>query len=241
MNTPRANQLIARLPRVDQQRFFAASKRVELVSGEVLNEPGESIRHVYFPIESDISLMSPLDNHASLEVALIGNEGMLGIALAQGVDVSALHASVQNGGSSWRINAAPFRRELRKSPELRRCLNFYIHVRSHQLAQLAACNRFHLIEARLARRLLMSQDRSDSNELHLTQELIASMLGVRRVGITKAASVLQKRRLISYNRGIITILNRRGLEAAACGCYRADKASYVRILCDDSSDFRCQR
>jgi CRP-like cAMP-binding protein len=230
MHAPCVNQLIASLPRVDQKRVLANCKHIDLVPGEVLSEPGERIRHVYFPNESQISLMSPPDIHASLEVALVGNEGMHGSALALDVNVSPLHAFVQSGGSTWRMNAAAFLRALQQSPNLQKCLNRYIHVRLNQLAQLAACNRFHVVEARLARRLLMTQDRLNSAELHLTQEIISLILGVRRIGITKAARALQKRKLISYNRGIITVVDRSGLEAAACGCYLADKANYMRIF-----------
>lgn len=224
------NRLLTALSRTDRLHFLAGCEPVELVFDDILCEPGDTIRHVYFPTDSYISLVSPIDGRASLEVALVGNEGMHGISLALGVDVAPLHALVQGGGGALRMNAALFRRELKQSPGLRRGLNRYIYVLMSQLAQTAACTRFHLLEARLARWLLMTQDRAYSDELHITHEFLAYMLGVRRVGITKAAGSLHARKLINYSRGIITVLNRSGLEAASCGCYRADKVTYDRIM-----------
>ncbi len=224
------NRLITALPRKDKQQFLAGCEPVELVFDDILCEPGDRIRHVYFPTDSYISLISPINGRASLEVALVGNEGMHGIAITLGVDVAPLHALVQGGGGALRMSAAPFRRQLNQSPALRRGLCRYVYVLMRQLAQTAACTRFHLVEARLARWLLMTQDRAYSDELHVTHEFLAYMLGVRRVGITKAAGSLQALKLINYSRGIITVLDRGGLEAASCGCYRADKAAYDHIM-----------
>ena len=172
----------------------------------------------------------PVDDSATLEVGLIGNEGMFGIPLVLGVDVSPMRAVVLGAGSALRMDAALFRRELARSDALLRAIDRYVVVQLSQLAQAAACTRFHVVEERLARWLLMTQDRAHANTFHVTQELLASMLGVRRVGVTKAASSLQKRSLIHYSRGDITVLDRRGLRAASCGCYDADQESYDRIL-----------
>jgi CRP-like cAMP-binding protein len=227
---PQTNRLLAALPRKDRHQLLAGCETVELIFAKVLCEPGDAVRHVYFPTDSYISLVSPVDGHAGLEVALVGNEGMHGLALALGVNSSPLRALVQGDGPAMRMNAATFRRALRHSPALAPLMNRYTYVRMCQIAQAAACTRFHLVEERLARWLLMTQDRAYADELHITHEFLALMLGVRRVGITKAAGSLQKRKLIHYSRGTITVLNRRGLETAACGCYRADKTTYDRVM-----------
>jgi CRP-like cAMP-binding protein len=227
---PAVNRLLEALPSGDLRQLLAECETVELAFADVLYAAGARLSHVYFPISSFISLIMPIDDSSSLEVGLVGNEGMFGIPLALGVDVSPVRAVVQGAGSALRMDAASFCHELGRSPALQREIDRYVFVHVSQLAQTAGCTRFHVVEARLARWLLMTQDRAHANTFHVTQEFLAFMLGVRRVGVTKAASALQERKLIRYSRGDITVLDRRGLKAASCGCYKADRASYDRTL-----------
>jgi CRP-like cAMP-binding protein len=227
---PTGNSLLAALPAKDRKNLLGDCEQVELVFAEELYQAGDIIPHVYFPIEGFISLITPVDNNANLEVGLSGSEGMLGITLILGVDVAPFRALVQGAGFAYRITTALFRQHLAQSPALQRLLMRYLYVTIKQLALTGGCTRFHLVEARLARWLLMTQDRAHSDHFHVTHVLLAYMLGVRRVGITKAASSLQKQKLISYQRGDITILNRAGLEAASCQCYQADKNTYQDTL-----------
>ncbi len=224
------NRLLAALPRKDRQRFLAGCEPVELIFAEVLSIPGERIRQVYFPTGSIIALTTSMDERASLGVELIGNEGMLGISLILGMNDSPLHAVVQGAGPALCMGRASFCRELELSPALQAALKRYLYVAMAQLAQTVACTRFHVVVARLARWLLMTQDRGQSYKFHLTHEFLANMLGVRRVGVTKAATLLQSHKLISYRRGEIKILDRAGLELVSCGCYETGKASYAQAM-----------
>ena len=224
------NHLIERLPRTARLRLLAICEPVELVMAEVLSEVGIPARYVYFPTKSFISLVTPIKGKPILEVGMIGREGMLGTHLALGVRAAPLHALVQGPGAAWRIGAVAFRKELAQSSALQTGLNRYVYVMMMQLASAASCLRFHQIEPRLARWLLMTQDRAQSNSFHITHEFLAYMLGVRRVGVTAAASVLQRGGLIKYHRGEIQVLSRLGLEAAACSCYAADRESYAKML-----------
>jgi CRP-like cAMP-binding protein len=227
---PATNRLLAALPRSDRLPMIAGCEPVEHGASEVLFEPGDRLRHVHFPTTVLVSLATPINGSPGLEVGLVGDEGMLGTPLVLGVDVTPLQAIVQRAGVSLRMGAVEFRHELGARPALRRLLDRYLFVRMTQLAQSTGCTRYHIVEGRLARWLLMTQDRARSNAIHITHEFLALMLGVRRAGVTKAALSLQNRGLIRYSRGDIVILDRRGLELAACACYGADRATYRRIL-----------
>jgi CRP-like cAMP-binding protein len=228
-HVPAVNRLLATLPPADRVRVLADCTTVQLTFADVLCIPGQRLRHVYFPTTGFISMILPVDKNAALEVGLVGDEGMYGLPLFLGVDQSSVRAVIQGAGLALRMDAAAFSRALTHSPALQKKLNRYTNVCISQLAQTAACTRFHVVEARLARWLLMTQDRAHTDSFHITQEFLAYMLGVRRVGITKAAGALQKKGLLRYTRGRITVLDRRGLKAAACGCYRADIDSYARM------------
>ena len=224
------NLLVAALPRVDRLRLLGGCESVDLPLAQVICEAGEPTRHVYFPTESFISLIAQVDGAHGLEVGMAGREGMLGVQLALGVQREPLKALVQGAGAAWRMAAAPFAVELEHSAALRQVLQKYLYVLMVQRAASEACLRFHEITPRLARWLLMSQDRAHGDRFPLTQEFLAAMLGVRRVGITAAAGGLLRRGLITYHRGELTVLDRDGLEAAACTCYAADLEMYQRTM-----------
>jgi CRP-like cAMP-binding protein len=224
------NHLIEMLPRRDRARLLAVCEPFRLGLADVLCEPGEPTRHLYFPTEGFISLVTLVEGSPGLEVGMVGREGMVGAQMALGVVSTPVRALVQGAGVAWRIGAPVFKTELARSPALQRNLGKYVYVLMAQLVGSAACLRFHQIGPRLARWLLMSQDRAHADVFHVTHEFLAYMLGMRRVGITAAASELQRRGLIKYRRGELTVLDRAGLEAAACGCYAADRQSYSAVL-----------
>lgn len=213
------NQLLAALPLKAYTELLPGLSPVTLTFGDVLYEPQQLITHVYFPGDSMVSLLTLVEDHLALEVGLVGREGVVGAALALGVTHSPVRALVQGGGSAMRMDAGRFRSALRRSPPLQRGLLLYINTLMSQVTQTAACNRFHVVEARLARWLLMTRDRMGSSEFRMTQDFLAHMLGVRRVGVTEAAGALQQRKLIEYTRGVLRILDNGGLEAASCSCY----------------------
>jgi CRP-like cAMP-binding protein len=214
------NLLLAALPRKSYAQLLPGLTPVQLTFGDVLYEPRQTIDQVYFPGDSMVSLLTLVEDRLALEVGLVGLEGMVGSQLALGVDRSPVRALVQGGGSAMRMSAGSFRSALRRSPPLQRGSLRYVNALMSQVTQTAACNRFHVVERRLARWLLMTRDRVRSDTFRMTQEFLSHMLGVRRVGVTEAAGALQQRKLIEYSRGAISILNGRGLEAAACPCYQ---------------------
>ena len=220
---PISNSVLAALPRPAYEALRGGLEPVQFHFGQVLYEPGQLIGQVYFPVDCLVSLLTLVDKHSALEVGMVGREGMVGMALTLGSSVSPVRALVQGAGTALRMSAARFRREFANRPPLRRALYRYLNGLMAQITQTAVCNRFHMVEARLARWLLMTSDRVRSDEFLLTQDFLSHMLGVRRVGVTKAASALQQRNLIEYSRGKINILDHPGLEQASCACYQVVK------------------
>ena len=214
-----ANHLLAALPAAEYQSLLPGLEPLTVKFGEVLDEPGAPVRYVYFPIDCMISLLMTAEGDRAVEVGLVGYEGVVGISLVLGAEVSSVRAVVQASGTALRMKAAPFVDAFRQCPPLQRVLLRYAYAELVQARQTASCNLFHAVEARLARRLLMTSDRVRSLEFVLTQALLAKMLGVRRATVNEAAGPLQQRRLIDYRHGKVTILDRKGLEAASCHCY----------------------
>jgi CRP-like cAMP-binding protein len=222
------NQVLAGIPTKDYQRLRTQLEPVTLKFGRILYEPGQAIRYVYFPVDCLISLLTAVDKRRTLEVGMVGNEGMTGMPFVLGMGVSGVRALVQGGGSALRMASAPFRIEFDRNQPLRRALFRYTYALMAQISQTAACNRFHDAEARLARWLLMTRDRVGSDNFPLTHVFLAHMLGLRREGVTEAASALKRRKLITYTRGQIQILDLKGLRTSSCSCYRIVNTVFQR-------------
>lgn len=227
---PERNQILAALPPAERERLYPHLKLVEMPFGMVLYESGVALRHIYFPADSIVSLLYVLNNGASAEIAVVGNEGAVGVSLFMGGETTPSRAVVQSAGSAYRLSRARLKEEFNRHGQLLHVLLRYTQSLITQMAQTAVCNRHHGLDQQLCRWLLLSLDRLDSNELRVTQELIASMIGVRREGVTEAAGRLQKLGVIRYSRGKITVLDRPRLEALSCECYAVVKAETDRLL-----------
>jgi CRP-like cAMP-binding protein len=218
------------LPGKDRRRLLGIAEQVQLVQSAVLGGTGEPTRHVYFPVNGFVSLITSIERKPVLEVGMVGREGMCGAHVALQVLAQPLHALVQGPGTAWRISTSAFRQELKRCVPLQLVLDRYLYVLMSQLASGAACTRFHQIDGRLGRWLLMMHDRAHADTFLVTQEFLSFMLGVRRVGISAAAAALQDAGLIEYHRGSVTVLNRKGLEATSCSCYADDQRAYDLVM-----------
>lgn len=227
---PHLNHLLDALLQADYDRLFPNLDLVEMPLGKVLYEPGNQLKHVYFPTTSIVSLLYVMENSASAEIAIVGNEGILGVPVLLGGDTTPSWAVVQSAGHGYRMKAEILKNEFNRAGPLQRLLLRYTQALITQMAQTAVCNRHHSVEQQLCRWLLLSIDRLSGNELNMTQELIANMLGVRREGVTEAAGALQHLGLIHYSRGHIKVLDRAGLEAKSCECYQVVKEEFNRLL-----------
>jgi len=227
---PRANELLAALPKPEYKRWLPQFERVSLSLGQVLYESGATLEHVYFPTTAIVSLLYVMKNGNSAEIAVVGREGMVGVALFMGGESTPSRAVVQSAGEGYRLKAQDMKDEFNRSGPVLHLLLRYTQALITQMAQTAVCNRHHTLDQQLCRWLLLSLDRLSGNELVMTQELIANMLGVRREGVTEGALKLQNAGLIRYVRGRITVLDRPGLERATCECYAVVKQEYDRLL-----------
>lgn len=225
-----ANRLLAAVESPERERLAEATERVSLELGDTLAEQDHPLNHAYFPLDGLISVVTGNEHHANLQVGLVGSDGMLGATLSLGVPRSPTHARVQGAGTALRMEASAFADALATYPSLHAVVQRYVYVNIVQLAQTTLCTHFHVLEARLARWLLMTHDRVSRDTFAVTHAFLAYILGVRRVGVTKAASALQHRQLIRYSRGSLTILDRAGLEEASCECYSADRQAYARLM-----------
>ncbi len=226
LTAPIANRLLAALPTAEYKRLLPNLEKFALTYSTIIYEPDKPISHVYFPESGIISLLSAVTTRDTLEVGIVGKEGMVGLSVFLGVEISSNRAIVQGEGVAWRIPTSDFQTECARNGELSQRLKRFTHSLITQISQSAVCNRYHLIEARLARWLLMTQDRMESDNFQITQDFLSNMLGVRREGVNKAATNLQSSQLITYTRGNLSVLNRPGLEAVACQCYGIIKKEY---------------
>lgn len=227
---PRQNHLLAALPATDFERLQPHLKLIPLPLGEALYEPGIVLRYLYFPTNSIVSLLYVMADGASAEIAVVGNEGVIGVSLFMGGETTPSRAVVQSAGHAYRLPGQVLKEEFTRGGEMQHLLLRYTQALLTQMAQTAVCNRHHSLDQQLCRWLLLSLDRLPTNELVMTQELIANMLGVRREGVTEAAGNLQEAGLIQYSRGRITVLDRPGLEARTCECYAVVKRECDRLL-----------
>lgn len=230
------NHLINQLSEKERQMLIQHCEVVELRFGTVLCVPNQRYHYLYFPLSGFISLVTKVAGHKPMEMGLIGNEGMLGVTLALGINTAPMQAVVQGKGTAWRIDVSALQRLLEHSPQLQHLLQQYLFVLITQLSRSAVCAHFHQLDNRLARWLLMSHDGAHSNDFHLTHQFLADMLGVRRSGVTVAAGVMQQQKLISYSRGMISILNRKALLQVACECYQAGLDDYRNLLGEPTID-----
>lgn len=224
------NHLLAALPDVEAQRWLPQLERVDMPLGQVLYESGGTLSHVYFPTTAIVSLLYVMENGASAEIAVVGNEGIVGISLFMGGDSTSSRAVVQSAGLGYRLKAQIMKDDFNRAGPVLHLLLRYTQALITQMAQTAVCNRHHSLDQQLCRWLLLSLDRLQGNELVMTQELIANMLGVRREGVTEGALKLQQAGLIRYARGHISVLDRDGLEKRSCECYAVVKKEYDRLL-----------
>jgi CRP-like cAMP-binding protein len=229
-HSPRQNHLLAALPTPESERLYPHLELVPLQLGEVLYESGDQLQHVYFPVVSIVSLLYVMADGASAEIAVVGNEGIIGIAVFMGGETMPNRAVVQSAGHAYRLKGHILKEEFNRAGELQHLLLRYTQALITQMAQTAVCNRHHSLDQQLCRWLLLSLDRLQAPELAMTQELIANMLGVRREGVTEAAGKLQSAGLIHYSRGRITVIDRPRLEARACECYQVVKSEFDRLL-----------
>src|SRR3984893_13630971 len=228
--SPQQNKILNALPLSERDRLFSHLTPVELPLGTVLYESGDALRHIYFPTDSIISLLYVLNNGSSAEIAVVGNDGAIGVALFMGGETTTNRAIVQSAGSAYSLTGRRLKQEFERHGELLHILLRYTQALITQMSQTAVCNRHHSVEQQLCRWLLLSLDRLPSDKLTMTQELIANMLGVRREGVTEAAGKLQRLGVINYSRGLITVLDRRKLEELCCECYGVVKTESDRLL-----------